>query len=110
MVGATDVVALCDVFARDAHGHYTISSFFDGGGFQFGPKVGGDGFGGVVSGHGFCAGADANVDAADGDGVGDCGDGLEGGGAGSVYGVEGCAGRVADVVEGHAGGFAATEL
>ena len=35
---------------------------------------------------------------------------MEGGGAGSIYGVEGCAGGVADVVEGHAGGFAATEL
>ena len=110
LVGTTDVVARCYVFARDAHGHYTISRFFDGGGFQFGPEVGGDGFGAVVSCHGFCAGAYADVDAADGDGVGDCGDGLEGGGAGSVYGVEGCAGAVADVVEGHAGCFAATEF
>ena len=110
MVGATDVVALGDVFARDAHGHYAVSSFFDGRGFQIGPEVGGDGFGGVVSCHGFCAGAYADVDAADGDGIGHCGDGLEGGGARSVYGVEGCAGGVADVVEGHAGGFTATEL
>ena len=110
MVGARDVVARCYVFAGDAHGHYTISRFFDGGGFQFGPEVDGDGAGGVVSRHGFGAGAYADVDAADGDGVGDCGDGLEGGGAGSVHGVEGCAGGVADVVEGHAGGFAATEL
>ncbi len=110
LVGATDVVPLCYVFARDAHGHYTISRFFHGGGFQFGPEIGGDGLGGVVSCHRFRAGAYAYVDAADGDGVGNCGDGLQGGGAGSVHGVEGCTGGVADVVEGHAGGFAATEL
>jgi len=35
---------------------------------------------------------------------------LEGGGAGAVYGVEGRAGWVADVVEGHAGSFATTEF
>lgn len=110
LVGATDVVALCYVFAGDAHGHYTISSFFYGRGFQFGPEVNGDGSGGIVSCHGFCAGAYADVDAANGDGVGDRGDGLEGGGAGSVDGVEGCARGVADVIEGHTGGFAATEL
>ena len=33
LVGARDVVALCYVFARYAHGHYTISGFFNGGGF-----------------------------------------------------------------------------
>ena len=32
LVGATDVVARCYIFACDAHGHYTVSSFFDGGG------------------------------------------------------------------------------
>ena len=110
LVGAGDVVVRCYVLRRHAHGHDAVSCFFDGGGFQVGPEVDGDGAGGVVAGHGFRAGAYADVDAADGDGVGDCGDGLQGGGAGSVDGVEGCAGGVADVVEGHAGGFAATEL
>ena len=76
LVGATDVVPLCYVFARDAHGHYTISRFFYGGGFQFGPEDGGNGFGSVVPCHRFRARTYAYVNAADGDGVGNCGNGL----------------------------------
>ena len=32
LVGTTDVVARRYILACDAHGHYTISRFFDGGG------------------------------------------------------------------------------
>ena len=105
LISSADVVSLGYVLACYAHWHDAIPCVFHCAFFQLGPQLRRHSFRTVVPRHAFHAGADAHVYAAYGNSVGDGSYSLEAGCAGTIDSVERCAGRVADVIEGHAGSF-----